>query len=176
LYIAVPALADEAQWRNHPVLSVIAQRQYIDWRQFRHHNVQTTAVSEAIEHFCSEIVDALRQPWLSPEERRHQEEVEARERAEQERRREEAEAQRQAKVERQRREAEAKRRAEEETRQRAAEEGRKREAEMEQRRKEEAEAKRRAEEEERKRGEVQRRTEEEQDMAVQANRIDRLTI
>jgi hypothetical protein len=72
LYIGVPALENEAQWRNNAVLSVIGKRQYVDWRQFRHQDIQTMAVREAIERFCNNIVQALGQPWLSPEERRQQ--------------------------------------------------------------------------------------------------------
>jgi hypothetical protein len=32
LYISVPGLENEAKWRNDPVLSTIALRQYVDWR------------------------------------------------------------------------------------------------------------------------------------------------
>jgi hypothetical protein len=70
LYITVLALENEAQWRDHPVLSIVGKRQYVDWRPFRHLDIQTTAVREAIERFCGKIVEALHQSWLSPEERR----------------------------------------------------------------------------------------------------------
>jgi hypothetical protein len=82
LYIGVPALEDEAQWRKDPVLSIIGTRQYVDWRPFRHLDVRTTPVREAIERFCNKIVEALRKPWISPEERRKQHEIEALQRAE----------------------------------------------------------------------------------------------
>ena len=36
LYIRVPALESEAEWREDPVLSIIGLRQYVDWRPFRH--------------------------------------------------------------------------------------------------------------------------------------------
>ena len=135
LYIKVPELEDIARQKNDPVLSIIAKRQYLDWRELRHRDIHSTNVMEVVERFCAQICDALRQSWVSPEERKQQEE------------------------------AEAKRRAEEETRQRVAEEERRRrEAETAQRRKEEAEAKRR-EEDERKRAEVQRRAEEERKRA-----------
>jgi hypothetical protein len=119
LYIAVSALENEAQWRNHPVLSVIGRRQYVDWRQFRHLDVQTTAVREAIERFCRKIVEALDAPWLSLEERQRQEEAATRQRSEDERRREEAEASRRAEEEARRKkdEAEALRIAEDRRRQ-----------------------------------------------------------
>ena len=145
LYVQVPELEDIARQKNDPVLSIIAKRQYLDWRELRHRDVHSENVKEMVARFCAQIGDALRQSWVSPEERRQQE----------------AEAQRQAEDERQRREAEAKRRAKEEKRQRVAdEERRKREAEIAQRSKEEAEAKRR-EEEELKSAEVRRRAEEE---------------
>jgi len=110
LYIAVPALDDEAQWRNHPVLSIIGKRQYVDWRQFRHHDVQGTAVREAIERFCQKIVAALTQSWLSPEERRRQDETETARLAKNEAARQRAEAERAA-VDGRRTAAEAERRA-----------------------------------------------------------------
>ena len=151
LYINVPALDDSARRQNDPVLSLIAKRQYVDWRKFRHRDVHTTDVSEAVEGFCTDIRDALCRSWLSPEERKRQEE---------------AAALQKATDERQRREVEAKRRAEEEARQRAAEEERRaREADAEQRRK--AEAKSRADEERR-----QRDAEAEQKRAEAKRRAD----
>ena len=136
LYIDVPGLEDPAE-RNDPVLSLIAKRQYVDWRKLRHRDVGTTDASEAIERFCTDIRNALRRAWVSPEERKQQEE---------------AAAQRLAETERQRREVEAKRRADEEAGQQAAAvKRREREAEAEQRRKAEAEAKSRADEERRQR-------------------------
>ncbi len=78
LYISIPALEDEAKWRIDSVLSIVGVRQYVDWRAFRHLPVNTPAVGEAIERFCSKVVEALREPRLSPEERREQEEIAAR--------------------------------------------------------------------------------------------------
>lgn len=72
LYVPVAALQDEAQWRDHPVLSVIGKRQYVDWQLFRYSDVQSPAQLEAIAQFCATIADALRQPVLSAEERRRQ--------------------------------------------------------------------------------------------------------
>src|SRR5580704_2176288 len=107
LYIGVSALENEAQWRNHPVLSIIGRRQYVDWRQFRHLDANTTAVREAVERFCSKILEALQASWLSPAERRRQEEVEVQERVENERRRLEADAKQRVEDEARRRSAEA---------------------------------------------------------------------
>ena len=103
LYIGVPALEDDAQWRKDLVLSVIGTRQYVDWRSLRHLDVRTTAFREAIERFCNKIVETLRKPWISPEERRKQQEQEDQRRL--------AEAARQAAEEEQRAEAARKRRS-----------------------------------------------------------------
>ena len=150
LYIDVPALEDSVRRQNDPVLSLIAKRQYVDWRKLRHRDVRTTDASEAVERFCRHIRDALRRPWFSPEERKQQEEAAALTRAE---------------AERQRRDAEVKRRGEEEARQRAAEQERqKREAEAQQRRKDAADDKRRDEED------AQRRREGQADQQAEAER------
>jgi hypothetical protein len=162
LYISVPALEDEAQWRNHPVLSAIAKRQYVDWRSMRHLDIQSTVVREAIERFCNKIVEALQQSWQSPEERKRREDAEAQTRAEEERRRQEVETKRRAEEdarrrhdeaearriadERRQQEAETKRRADEERRQAQTEAEARQRAEQE-RRGREAEAKQRADQE-----------------------------
>lgn len=75
LYIPVAALESEANWRNHPILSTIGQRPYLDWRPQRHLGIETSQVREKIERFCQRIVEALDQPWTSPEERRRAEEA-----------------------------------------------------------------------------------------------------
>ena len=77
LYIRVPALENEEQWRGDPILSIIGKRQYVDWRRLRHHDVRETAVRKQIEHFCDNIVGALRASWTSPEEHRKQQKIEA---------------------------------------------------------------------------------------------------
>jgi TIR domain len=119
LYIRVPALEDEARQKGDPVLSIIAERQYVDWREFRYRDINSPEIKEAIGRFCTTICDALSRPWLSPEERQQVEEAAARERVEQERGRAHAEAKRRAEEEeRRRQQAEAKRRAEEEERRR----------------------------------------------------------
>ncbi len=133
LYIRVPSLEDSARQQSDPIISIIAKRQYVDWREFRHLDINSTEVKKAVEQFSAHVCDALRRSWLSPDERRQQEEVAL---------------QRQAEAERQIQEIEAKRRAEAEARQRATEEERRtREAEAEQHREAQAEAKRREEEE-----------------------------
>jgi hypothetical protein len=126
LYIAVPALEDEKLWRNDPVLKIVGTRQYLDWRELRHHDSHTTEVRQKLEQFCRGITKALHKHWVSPEERRQQEEIELRRRAEEEERRKAAaaEAERLALEARQREEAEAARErlAKEAARQRAEEE------------------------------------------------------
>jgi hypothetical protein len=133
LYIDVPALEDSVRRQNDPVLSLIAKRQYVDWREFRYLDVNSTELKREVGRFCTHIRDALQRPWLSPEEHKQQEEAAARQQAE---------------AERQRRELEAKRLAEEEACQRAADQ---RKPEIEQRLKVEAKAKSAAEEEWRRR-------------------------
>ena len=155
LYITVAALANEASWRASPVLSIIARRQYFDWRPERHLEIQSTAARSKVEAFCRNIVDALNQPWISPEERqriaRQQgEEAEARRVAEEELRRRRAEAEARQRANRER--AEAMRRADEEER----------------RRKAEAEASERAEKERARIEEEAKREEREQDQAFAA--------
>jgi hypothetical protein len=93
-YINVPELHDEARRRNDPVLSIIAKRQYLDFRKFRLLPMLQTEVRHAIEAFCLDICKALQEDWLTAEERKAREEAAAEERAEAERKRREAEAKR----------------------------------------------------------------------------------
>jgi hypothetical protein len=142
LYIDVPELEDSAQLQKDPVLSIVAKRQYIDWRKLRHRDVYSADVSEAIERFCRHIRDALLRTWISPQERSAQEEA--------------AVAQRLA-ADRESQEAEAKRREEEAQKERRAQEAaaaaqraeadRKRQEAEAQRREEEAQKEREAQEE-----------------------------
>lgn len=137
LYIDVPALQDAAKRQNDPVLSLLARRQYVDWREFQYLDIGSTDVRREVGRFCTHIRDALNRPWLSPNERKQQEETAAR---------------REAEAERQRAAAEATRRAEDEARQLAAdEEKREREAGAERNRIAALEAKARDDEERRKR-------------------------
>src|SRR5262249_53432922 len=121
LYIRVPALEREQLWRQDELLKIIGTRQYADWQRYRHLDVTTPAVAEKVEHFCNNIAEALRQAWVSPEERRRREEIEGA-------RLREAEAKRRAEDEEKRKktEAEGRRRNEEAeaTRLREMEEGR----------------------------------------------------
>ncbi len=94
LYITVPELEDGASQKNDPVLSIIARRQYLDWREFRHRDVHSSDVLAVVERFCATIRDSLRRSWLSPEERKNHDEAAAIERAETERKRHEAESRR----------------------------------------------------------------------------------
>jgi hypothetical protein len=158
IYIRVPGLEDDARLRSDPVLSIVGKRQWLDWRDFRHRDVNSPDAKAKIERFCQNICDALDRPWVSPEERKEMEEAATRERAEAERARQQAEAKRQEEEQRKQAEALALARGEEEKRQRAAEAERQRaeadrlRAKLEahvraedERLKAEAEAKRRAE-------------------------------
>jgi len=64
LYIDVPPLKNEAHWREDSVLRIIGQRQYVDWLPFRHRDIDTPPVREAVGHFCEQIVKTLREPWV----------------------------------------------------------------------------------------------------------------
>jgi hypothetical protein len=124
LYVQVPGLEKEEQWRQDHLLEIIARRQYLDWQKFRHRSFAEAETAEKIEQFCRHIVESLRQPWVSAAERQAAEEAEAQRIADQERRdrearerRREAEAQQQAEQERRAKdEAEARRIAEQERR------------------------------------------------------------
>ena len=94
LYITVPELEDGASQKNDPVLSIIARRQYLDWREFRHRDVHSSDVLAVVERFCATIRDSLRRSWLSPEERKNHDEAAAIEHAETERKRHEAQSRR----------------------------------------------------------------------------------
>jgi hypothetical protein len=133
--IEIDAFEDSVAQNNDPVLSEIAKRQYRDWRDLRHRDINED-VKKAVADFCKDIRKALNRSWVSPEEREKQE-AEARERAEEERQRQEVEAKR--------REAEA----EAEARRIAAAQAQERQRAEEERPRQEAVAKRRAEEERR---------------------------
>jgi len=120
VYIRVPGLEDERQRRENELLRIICARQYVDWQKLRLRDWASVDVAERIEQFCRNIVDAMRQPWLPPEERQRREQAEGRRRGEGQRPQEEelrtrAEAEARQRVEEERRqEAEAKRSAEQE--------------------------------------------------------------
>jgi hypothetical protein len=113
LYINVAALNDDELRQADPVLSIIGERQYEDWRQLRHWDVNSREIKEAIERFCRGVTSALQRSWLSPEDRKRQDEAASVRFAEAERKQQEAKAERQralerAEEERRSREAEAK--------------------------------------------------------------------
>jgi hypothetical protein len=143
LYVPVPALQNETQWRDHPVLSAIAKRQYVDWQTFRYSDVNTPAMREAVGRFCLKIVEALYVSWLSPEERQRLEDAAANERTEDQRRQQEAKAEEETRRRKDETEAEAQRMADDRRRQEG--EAKRRAAENEARGKREAEAVQRAE-------------------------------
>jgi hypothetical protein len=154
-YIKIPKFEDSVHREGDPVLSIIAKRQYVDWRERRHGDVNSAEIKKAIGEFCAHIVETLQKPWVSLEERRATEAAGARQKDEEVQRRREADAKRReaeeehkkaAGRERRRQEAEAKRRADEQEREEQAE----------------LEAGRRAEEEKgRAKAESKRRTEQE---------------
>jgi VIT1/CCC1 family predicted Fe2+/Mn2+ transporter len=96
LYIDVPALEDTMRQQNDQVLSLIAQRQYADWREFRHLDSNSTEVKRAVERYCRHIRDALNKPWVSPEECKQKKEAAAQLQTEMENQLIEAEAKRHA--------------------------------------------------------------------------------
>src|SRR5262249_25021598 len=84
LYIPVPALTDD-RWREDPLLSIVGSRQYEDWQNLRHFDASSNeAVAQRVAQFCANICRALQQEWLSPEERRRQQEAEIKQRADEE--------------------------------------------------------------------------------------------
>jgi hypothetical protein len=123
LYIEVPMLADVARRQNDPVLSLLAQRQYVDWSEFRYLDVSSTEVRRSVGRFCADIRNAIHRPWISPEERKQQEIAAGRLKEE---------------AERQHQDSEAKRRADEGAKARDEEQNRQREADR--RRAEQADA------------------------------------
>jgi tetratricopeptide (TPR) repeat protein len=124
VYIDVPGLDDATELENDPILSLIAKRQYVDWREFRYLEVDSTEVRREVGRFCIDIRNALRRRWVSPEELKQKEQAAARQGEEAAAQQSEEEAARQKEqAERLRQEAE-KRRAQEQTRQRTIEQQR----------------------------------------------------
>jgi hypothetical protein len=75
-YIRVPTLEREADWRSDPLLSIIAKRQWVDWRELRLLEVQETMVREAVAQFCAKIVETLQRPDATAEQHRTTAELE----------------------------------------------------------------------------------------------------
>jgi hypothetical protein len=69
LYIPVPELEDEKQWRQDPVLKIVGKRQYLDLRDLRPRGLYEPEVQTKIIQFCRNIAIALRKPWVTLEER-----------------------------------------------------------------------------------------------------------
>ena len=65
LYIDVPELHEAHIWRNHPTLSVIGARQYVNWCDFRF-ELDGPQVRRAIAQFCTKIGATLRRNVASP--------------------------------------------------------------------------------------------------------------
>lgn len=66
LYIPVPALEDEKLWRDEPILRIVATRQYLDWRELRHHDPRSIEVQQKLEWYCRGITNALHKTWIPP--------------------------------------------------------------------------------------------------------------
>ena len=66
LYIPVPALEDEKLWRDEPILKIVATRQYLDWRELRHHDPRSLEVQQKLEWYCRGITNALHKTWIPP--------------------------------------------------------------------------------------------------------------
>jgi len=147
LYVRVPALDKEEHWRNDEVLKIIGTRQYTSWNELRHRELREPEVARKIELYCTNIVETLRQPWMSPQERQEAEE------AERQRQAAAAEAARRAEEDRRIKADAAARSAEENARRRKEEDEARAIADEERRRRDTEEAARRAEEDARKRQE-----------------------
>ena len=121
LYIPVPDLRDTTKCRSDRVLTIVSERQRVDWCSYRHEEADGKVFRREIGRLCEAIAERLHETWISPEERARQDEDAERRaeaqarlrRAEQEARdREAIEAGRRAEAARIRREAEAAREAE----------------------------------------------------------------
>ena len=117
LYIAVPELAG-GQNSSNPVISIVAERQFVDWRSIRHRNASSTEVKQTVEQFCAVIAKKLREKWVSLEE---QAAIDEQKRVDEERRRQE-QAQRERDAEGQRKALAVQRREQEDRAKREAEE------------------------------------------------------
>jgi tetratricopeptide (TPR) repeat protein len=177
LYMRVPSLEDSGSQQSDPVLSLIAKRQYVDWREFRHRDLNSTEMKERVEWFCENVVKALHAPWVTPEERQQAAEAEARRGAEKEQRRQDEERRRKTAEEQERQhlesEAAASREAEESARQAAVAEAESQRRERDAAAVRQAEAQRIAEEQRRQQAEAERLAQEEKDRvrAAEAARL-----
>jgi len=156
LYISIPEL-DSTPEITDPVISIVKDRQYVDWRPIRYLDVNSTEVRQTVGQFCSVISRKLRLPWISPEERH---EIEEQRRLEEQRRVQEAEAKRQAEETERRSLAEAKKRQDEDQRHKDAEAKRQAEEERARKETERAEQKRQRDQKEKEREERERKAKE----------------
>jgi TIR domain len=76
LYISVPELGD-GTWKQNSVLKIVNDRQYLDWRDYRPRELSDPEIRKELIQFCSNISNALRKPWVSPEDRQQRQEAEA---------------------------------------------------------------------------------------------------
>jgi hypothetical protein len=52
LYVRVPALEHEEEWRRDDVLEIIGMRQYIDWQDYPHRDLREPEIARKIELYC----------------------------------------------------------------------------------------------------------------------------
>src|SRR5262249_44124388 len=99
LYISVPELEQKNRTETDVFITIVKDREYVDWRGIRHRTKDAQEVKETVEQFCNHVVRALRKKWLSPEEREQietesRQEDEAKRKAEEDERRKVAEQKR----------------------------------------------------------------------------------
>jgi len=68
--LRITAIYRRQQRRNDRVLTIVAERQYVDWRSFRFADASAPAFRQEIGRFCEKIAETLHETWVSPEERR----------------------------------------------------------------------------------------------------------
>ena len=115
LYIPVLELEQEDVWRADPLLTIIGTRHYLDWRGLRHQDIGSTEARIQIQLFCTNVSNALRKRWMTPQEQQRAREEEELRRTEEESRRKALEADAKARAEaaaRAKAEADAKAKAE----------------------------------------------------------------
>jgi formylglycine-generating enzyme required for sulfatase activity len=81
LYIQAPDLQNAMQRDADDVLKTIHARQYADWTHIRLADLRSPEVEKQVARLCTRIVDALREPSESPEERRLRAEIDAKRQA-----------------------------------------------------------------------------------------------
>ena len=113
LYIPLHELEDQ-RWRTNEVLKIVQARQFLDWTNLRSDKLADPKVRAEIIKFCKSVSKAMLKPWVPPEERRRQQELEvlqrnkateAEQQAQEERRRRQEEIERRTKLEEDKRKA-----------------------------------------------------------------------